>query len=182
MAVPKRDRKGERLIMEARKSENSWMALSVKDFITGLRESRRHFLKHIKGITPEQMDWKPYPNCLSIRETVQHLIVDDRAALESLQTGSEPHYERHTVKETDFDRLVILLNKSHEALVGFLDEEYGPETFDTLGFAWGQAMPIAQAIVHFSSEDHYHAGQVAFIRQATDPAWSYYKEIYGWRG
>lgn len=158
------------------------MALTVGDFIADLRESRRHFLKHLKGLKTDQVDWKPYPKCLSVRETLAHLIVDDRSALESLQTGGEPHYDRHHVKEQDLDRLIVLLGKSHEALVAFLTEEYGSESPETLGFAWGDTMAIGRAIHKFSSEDWYHAGQVAFIRQATDPDWDYYAEIYGKKG
>ena len=29
-----------------------------------------------------------------------------------------------------------------------------------------------------SSEDYYHAGQITFIRMATDPQWDYYRSIY----
>ena len=36
-----------------------------------------------------------------------------------------------------------------------------------------------RAAAYVSADDFYHAGQVAFIRMATDPAWCYSTEIFG---
>ena len=45
--------------------------------------------------------------------------------------------------------------------------------------AFGSKMKLAAGIPHLSSEDYYHAGQVSYIRMATDPAWDYYGHVYG---
>lgn len=54
------------------------MAFDVDSLIEGVRESRRFFLKHLKGLRDDQWEWKPYPECKSIRETLAHLVSDDR--------------------------------------------------------------------------------------------------------
>ena len=53
---------------------------------------------------------------------------------------------------------------------------------DTEVSAYGTPMKLGRAIAHLSSEDFYHAGQVAFIRIATDPSWDYYAVIYAHEG
>ena len=55
------------------------VSFTVHDLLEEAKGSRRYFLKHVKGLTAEQWDWKPYPECKSVRETVAHLISDDRA-------------------------------------------------------------------------------------------------------
>jgi hypothetical protein len=43
---------------------------------------------------------------------------------------------------------------------------------------WGQERKLGSALAFLTSEDYYHAGQVAFIRLATNPEWDYYGEIF----
>ncbi len=155
------------------------MAFTTATLVDGLRHSRRHFLKHADGLTPEQWDWKPYPECKSAREALAHLVTDDRAALQSLQTGEEPDYEAHAVTECDIDALRVLLAQSHDALCAYLETHYAAAPLDTAICIWGAHQPAGSGIPYLSSEDFYHAGQIAFIRQATDPAWNYYSAIYG---
>lgn len=155
------------------------MALTVATLVNGLIESRSHVLKHMEGMTPEQLDWKPYPECKSARETLAHLGIDDRAALQSLQTGVEPDYAALTVPVDEIDRLKATVAETHSALVAYLLETYSETPLDTEICVWGAKRPLGMAIPSFSSEDHYHAGQIAFIRMATDPAWDYYSAIYG---
>jgi hypothetical protein len=38
------------------------------------------------------------------------------------------------------------------------------------------------AVAYLTAEDFYHAGQLAFIRMATDPGWDYFGSIYGGDG
>lgn len=56
------------------------MAFTAAELIDGVRHSRRHFLKHLRGLRDDQWDWKPYPECKSIRETLAHLVWVDRIA------------------------------------------------------------------------------------------------------
>ena len=148
-------------------------------FITSIEKSRAFFLRHLLGLSSEQVDWKPFPECKNILETIQHLIIDDRMAIESMQSMDEPNYGACLVTETDYDKLLEMLRESHQALIHYLKDRYVVETPDELGCAWGAIMPAPLAISYLASEDFYHAGQVAFIRQATDPSWDYYSNISG---
>lgn len=154
------------------------MALSNRDFIDGVRSSRKHFLNHLNDLTGEQIGWKPFPECKSIAETINHLVTDDRAALQSFQTGDEPDYEGLAVEETDYNKLRMMLDASHSELMNYLDQNFGDAPLDADATVWGTDLPAARAIAYLISEDFYHAGQVAFIRMAIDPDWDYYTEIY----
>ena len=153
--------------------------MTVTDLVASVRASRRHFWKHLAGLTEAQWDWKPYPECKSVRETLAHLVQDDRAALEALRTGGEPDYEGATEPERDMARLRAILAESHEALCAAILEKYADSPLGDTASIWGSPMPLGRGIPYLCSEDFYHAGQVAFIRQATDPAWDYYGAIYG---
>src|SRR4030067_1771496 len=100
------------------------MAFTPDDLFAGLRASRKRFLKHLEGLREAQWDWRPYPECKSIRETLAHLIADDRAALQSLQTGKEPEYDSLQEPERDPAKLRALLDESPELLCGFLVKHY----------------------------------------------------------
>jgi uncharacterized damage-inducible protein DinB len=155
------------------------MAFTTEDCIHGVREARKYFLKHLKGLREDQWDWKPYPECKSIRETVAHLISDDRAVMQSLETGREPDYDSLQESERDIVRLLALLEESHEQVCAFLKERYADKSLDTEACLYGGMMKLGSAVAHITSEDFYHAGQVAYIRMATEPTWNYYGSIYG---
>jgi uncharacterized damage-inducible protein DinB len=147
--------------------------------LEGVRASRRHFLKHLRGLSEAQWDWKPYPECESIRETLAHLVWADRAALISLETGQEPDYAALEVHERDLGRLHTMLAESHERLGAFLTTRYGDTPLDTEVRLFGDRKKLGSAVGYLTAEDFYHSGQVAFIRMATDPGWDYYGSIYG---
>ena len=162
------------------------MAFDVEDLIDALRASRRHFLKHLDGLREEQWDWKPFPECKTIRQTLSHLIVDDRAALQALQTGGEPEYERLSEEVTreasgDVDPagLRARLDASHESLCSFIALRFAQAPLDEVVSAFGAPLKLGRAVPFLSSEDFYHAGQVAYVRMATDPGWEYYSAVYG---
>lgn len=155
------------------------MAFDITDLVQGMIASRAWFMKHLRGVTDDQWNWKPYPECKSIRETLQHLIVDDLAALDSLKSGVEPNYEAFTVTETDISKLMHQLERTHAELVGYLRDSFGDKPLDSDICVWGHNVKLGRGIPHLSSEDYYHAGQVSFIRLATDPKWNYYADLYG---
>lgn len=155
------------------------MPLTISDLLAGLRDSRRHFLKHVAGLTPEQWSWKPYPECKSVVETLAHLVIDDRAALQALESGHEPDYTSIEVEERDPERLLALLSDSHAQLCAGLSERFAGSAPDAEMCVWGLTMSLGRGVPFLSSEDWYHSGQVAFIRMATDPEWDYYAHIYG---
>lgn len=96
------------------------MAFDLSSLVEGIRSSRKYFLNHIKGLRDDQWDWKPYPECKSIRETLAHLIADDRATIHMLETGQFPDFGGLLESETDANRLQSLLSESHEALCEFI--------------------------------------------------------------
>jgi uncharacterized damage-inducible protein DinB len=155
------------------------MSASLEDLIEGLEHSRRHFLKHLEGLREDQWDWKPYPQCKSIRETLQHLITDDRAALESMRSGVEPEYDKLDVSESDVPKLLDMLAASHKELIDHLEDNFFSFGLESEICIWGTHRKLIAGVPYLSSEDYYHAGQVAYIRQATDPDWDYYAAIYG---
>ncbi len=155
------------------------MAFTLDDLIENVRASRRFALKHLVGLREDQWDWKPYPECKTIRETLAHLISDDRAALQALETGQEPDYEALQESERDLTRLRALLEESHETLCAFLRAHYAEAPLDTEASFFGSPMKLGRGVAYLTAEDYYHAGQIAFIRMATDPNWDYYTAIYG---
>jgi hypothetical protein len=56
------------------------MSLTLDDLLDGVLNSRKHFWKHLRGLSGEQWDWHSYQPCKSIRETLAHLIWVDRSA------------------------------------------------------------------------------------------------------
>ena len=153
--------------------------MTVTDLVDAVRASRRHFWRHVDGLNAEQWDWKPYPECKSIRETLAHLVTDDRAALAALESGGEPDYEALTETERDLERPRALLRESHEALCAAILARFDGAPLDTPMSIWGTPKALGIGVPYFCSEDYFHAGQVSFIRLATDPGWDYYGAVYG---
>src|SRR5258708_31955084 len=112
------------------------MSVTVEDLVKSVRSSRAHFLKHIDGLTDQQWDWKPYAECKSARETLGHLITDDLAALQSLETRKEPDYDTISKQEMNPEMLADLravhsrLADSHECLCGYIIEHWGNATLE----------------------------------------------------
>ena len=154
------------------------MAFGIDSLVEGIRESRQYFLKHIESLREDQWDWKPYPQCKSIRETLAHLVSDDRAFIAILRDGEVTDYGAFEEPETDVPKLLALLNQSNDDLCAFIKDQFTDIPLDTeINFFFGKTK-LGLAIAGISSEDYYHAGQVAFIRMATDPEWDYYGSIY----
>src|SRR5688500_2409022 len=160
------------------------MAFGTEDLIEGLRSSRLHFLKHLKGLSAEQWTWKPYPECKSIYETVVHLVGDDRAAHQSLETGGEPAYEEileaaHAEAGGDKGKALDMLEESHEKLCAYIGARFAGVPLDSAFSAFGSKMKVGSGSPFLSSAHYYQAGQVSDIRMATNPEWDYYAHIYG---
>ena len=159
--------------------------MTVDDLIRSIESSRAYFFRHVKGMTDEQGAWKPYPQCKSVNETLAHLRVDDLAAMDSFESGEEPKYEEISApimeaagKLTRVE-LEENLRRSHEDLIAYIRTKFSQAPLDSEVCVWGSKMPLSLGIPHLSSEDFYHAGQVAYIRMAQDAAWDYYAAVYG---
>ena len=44
---------------------------------------------------------------------------------------------------------------------------------------WGEEEALGKQVAHLTSENFYHAGQVAYIRMTTQCDWNYYAAVYG---
>ncbi|MHB1461745.1 MAG: DinB family protein [Armatimonadota bacterium] len=155
------------------------MAYGIPHLIFALNYSYGNMMKHINGCSDEQWNWKPYPECKSIKETVEHMIVDCRACVYCLRTAAMPDFEKMAVTETDRTKLFELLDQAHQQMIQYIEASYADTPLDTMVTMWGMQMPLAAAIGSMSTEYHYHAGQIAFIRMATDPQWDYYAAVFG---
>lgn len=160
------------------------MPFTINDLLDDVRASRKYFLKHLVGVTNEQIDWKPYPECKSIREVVIHLISGERAAQKSLETGAFPDYDTIQALVADesigqsLTQLLVILAATEDNTHLQMKNAYANSPLDEEVNFWGSKSKLGSVIGHFSSEDYYHSGQIAFIRMATDPTWDYYEAIY----
>lgn len=154
------------------------MSFTVEDLLVNIRESRKLFRRHLEGLKDEQWDWQPYPQCKSIKDIVAHLIVDDRAQIHILETGTMPDFGGLDEREQDPDKLLALLDKSHDELVTYIRVRFADTPLDTEIPYIYQNMKLGRVLANIPYEDNYHAGQVAFIRMASDAMWDYYKSIY----
>ncbi|RYG45786.1 DinB family protein [bacterium] len=143
--------------------------------LESLRRSRAFFWKHADRFEGDAWDYRLAPSLKSARETLQHLLVDDRAALFALRTGEEPDYDALGPAEADPAALKEMLQSSHAELLTELLLCRDRATLNV----WGTEKPLLEGIAWFSSEDFYHAGQLAAMLVALRPDWDYYADIYG---
>lgn len=166
------------------------MPVTTRDLIHSVRKSRAFLFKHLKGLTAEQWVWKPYQESKSIAETLKHLVVDDRFALYALEAKEATSMEMYEVIGMQVEEeapdsipaLIEMVECSFESLMKTLLQRYGDCPLDTEIYIYGEKQPLATGIPYLSSEDYYHAGQIGYIRLATDPSWDYYGSIYGEMG
>jgi len=160
------------------------MALTLEDILDSVRSSHESLFKHLKGVTGEQLTWKPYPECKSIHDTLAHLIAVEWSAQAMLETDSFPDYETHqrdalTLADgKQLDDLVSTLKKEQEKTLAIVVPKFRDTALDEEIKFWGYPTKMATAVARLGSEDAYHSGQIAYIRLATDPTWDYYKAIY----
>src|SRR5579862_1121291 len=57
--------------------------------------SRQFFLRHVEGMRDDQWDWKPFDECKSIRETIVHLLGNDRSIATSIEMGAGSFYAKY---------------------------------------------------------------------------------------
>lgn len=155
------------------------MSFGIEDLIQGKQASREFFFKHLKGLREDQWDWKPYPECKSIREIIAHLITSDRMFIPLLEASGEIDFAAFEEKERDLDKLMVIIKKTHDELCTYIRSKFADAPLDMNVKFMMSDMKLGSALAFMSTEDNYHTGQVAFIRIATDPSWDYYKEMFG---
>lgn len=83
------------------------MAFDIDSLIEGIRESRRYFLNHLKGVK------------------------NDRAFMEMLDKGEISDFGKFNEQERDINKLFSLLDESHEQLCAFLKSKFAGIPLDT---------------------------------------------------
>ena len=160
------------------------MALTLQDLLESVRNSHKSLFRHLKGVTNEQLTWKPYPECKSIHETLAHLIAVEWSSQAMLKTGDFPDYETHQrdalalAGGKSLDELTTILNEEQEKTLETAAVRFKDTALDEEIKSWGYPAKMGEAVVRLGSESTYHSGQIAYIRMATDPSWDYYKDIY----
>lgn len=154
-------------------------AMNTEHLIAQLEASRAWFLKLVDGLTPEQWDAKPYPNVMSPKETVAHLIIDDKV-FPVMFEGKEPDYAAYAPDASlSAEQLLEELARTHESKIqwlrSFLEGKDLNSEIETVYFG---KQPMWVEIMACVTEDWYHIGQVSAIRQGTDPNWEYYAAFY----
>ena len=157
----------------------------LRQLVESAADSRSFFLRHLHGLTPETWDWKPYPECKTVRETLFHRIGTDQWILADLkqETGDDFAARLRESAERSKDKapaeLQEALQASGQPILDFLTAHYADAPLDTPMHMWGEDAPLGKQVAHLTSENYYHAGQVAYIRMATQPDWNYYAAVYG---
>ncbi len=144
------------------------MAVGLEEILNSFYFSQRFFRAHLNGMRADQWDWKPFPACRSIREILLHWAEQFTPGQTAFQAALEP--------TTPDVALVQTLMK--EAGVRFADgyrEKYAETPMDA---PFPNGTPVGTVLASLSGEDNYHAGQVAFIRLATDPDWDWVKAVH----
>jgi len=163
------------------------MTFELTDLTQAARECRDNFVKLLDGLTEEQWTWKPYAECKSIRETLIHMIGNDRLVKEALHDPSQQidwtgYYSAVATELADTANadLIPLLRASHsEALHALSTVTEGLPLDAPLAIFGQHPRKLGVIAASLPAEDTYHSGQVAFIRMATDPEWDFYAAIYG---
>jgi hypothetical protein len=143
--------------------------MTTEQLVASLAGSREFFHRHLLGMSEEQLDWKPYPHAFSAREMVAHMAKNDLGAIKVLEG---PQLDLAGL--TPFEALAM----TGKALESLLEQHWQSRPQEALRRIGG-AKGVGRGISYRSMEDYYHAGQIAYIRQAIDPSWDQDNLVYG---
>jgi hypothetical protein len=144
------------------------MAAGFEEVMDNLYRSQRFFRAHLNGILAEQWDWKPFPSCRSIREILLHwaeIFAADDAALETGLKAAVP----------DVASVQALMK---EAGLRFGRGFSAPYVDSAMETRLPNGAAVGTVLASLAGEDNYHAGQIAFIRLATEPAWDWVQAVH----
>lgn len=147
------------------------MAVGLDEILDNLYHSQRFFRAHLNGIRQEQWDWKPSPACRSVREILLHWT--EMAEMFGVGGGAL----QASLKEATPD-VALVQSLMKEAGLRFgaeLRAQYADSPLDSL---LPNGTSVGSMLAGLSAEDVYHAGQVAYIRLATDPGWDWIKAVH----
>lgn len=147
------------------------MAIGTEEMFANLSHSQRFFRAHLNGIRQEQWDWKPSPACRSVREILLHWTemaemfgVGDGALQTSLKKATP-----------DVSLVQALMKDAGLRFAAGFRAQYADSPMDSL---LPNGTAVGSMLAGLPAEDMYHAGQVAYIRLATDPAWDWVKAVH----
>lgn len=163
------------------------MASTTNDSLNDMQEARAYFRRHTAGMAEVGWDFQPFPHTNNIRQILMHMIATNRGVLAML--GGEAfemkrHGERHKEAWAEVEGqsgayLLALLDQSGEAIAASVQKSYAYATFDTPLTLWGTEGKLGVQLARLSQETAYHTGQVSSLRQAFDPSWDYFSEVFG---
>ena len=85
--------------------------------VSSLKESKKHLAKTIKGLTEEQLNYKPGPDRWSIKECVQHIAITEDglwSVCEGVLKADASPDKRSEIKFTDEQVLGMITDRSHK--------------------------------------------------------------------
>jgi hypothetical protein len=140
----------------------------LDEILDNLYRSQRFFRAHLNGMREGQWDWKPYPACRSVREILLHWVevFDDGAA--ALRAALEE-------ERPDVARVQSLMREAGLRYGERFRARYADTPLDS---RLPNGVAVATMLASLAAEDNYHAGQVAFIRLATDPTWDWVEAVH----
>ena len=153
--------------------------MNIDQLIAKLDESRSWLLKLLDGLKPDQWDAKPYPNVKSIRETLEHMVINDRV-VPLMMRGEEPDYEKHAPKQGMSPESLLTLLKETQAqkLSSIRNQFKDRDLAEEIDTVYSGRQPIWAEIISVAYEEWYHIGQMSLVRQGTDSDWDYYAHFY----
>lgn len=144
------------------------MAVGLDEILDNFYRSQEFFRAHLNGMQDEQWDWKPFPACRSIREILLHWA-------ELFSPGETPLQAALKQPLPDVVAVQRLMKEAGAQFGAGFREQCADSSMDSL---FPNGVAVGTILASLSGEDSYHAGQVAFIRLATDPDWDWVKAVH----
>ena len=144
------------------------MAVGLDEVMDNFFRTQHFFRAHLNGMQAEQWDWKPFPACRSIREILLHwseIFAADDKALENSLKATVP----------DVASVQVLMKEAGLRFGAGFSAQYTDRSLDS---RLSNGVAVGTALASLAGEDNYHAGQIAFIRLATEPEWDWVLAVH----
>ncbi len=145
--------------------------------LTQLRAQRKELRRLTHNLHEAQWDYQPYKHLNSIRTTLIHLLIVDRAAIVKMEDPMNFQWDALVTEEERQSSPAKLLDLLDESLTNVEDhyrQTYQALPLDTSVHLFGSDITVLGALFTLAAEYGYHNGQVSFLRQASDTSWEYY--------
>ena len=116
--------------------------------------------KVLEGVKESDLDFKPVPTAMSIREQIEHLC-EVYTAVEEESRGVEHAWGQFSVADKSWGNLTVVFASLRAKAVEVVSVPKDEKAYIAAsGFMVGH--------------EYYHIGQLASLRIATDPSWDPY--------